>query len=42
VVAFSVLLERLPNWTIADDLGGEAFARSYLLRGHSHLWIRWS
>jgi cytochrome P450 len=42
VVAFSVLLGRLPNWTIADDLGGEAFARSYLLRGHSHLWIRWS
>ena len=33
VVAFEVLLERLPNWTIADDLGGEAYERSYLLRG---------
>jgi cytochrome P450 len=41
VIAFEVLLERLPNWTIADDLGGEAFERSYLLRGHSRLWLRW-
>ena len=41
VIAFEVLLERLSNWTIADDLGGEDFERSYLLRGHRHLWIRW-
>jgi cytochrome P450 len=41
VIAFEVLLERLPNWTIADDLGGESFARSYLLRGHRQLWLRW-
>ena len=41
VVAFEVLLERLPSWTIADDLGGEDFEHSYLLRGHRHLWIRW-
>ena len=42
VVAFSVFLERLPNWVIAEDLGGESFARSYLLRGHERLWIRWT
>ena len=41
VIAFEVLLERLPSWTIADDLGGEVFERSYLLHGHRHLWIRW-
>ena len=41
VIAFEVLLERLSNWTIADDLGGEDFERSSLLRGHRHLWIRW-
>jgi cytochrome P450 len=41
VVAFETLLERLPSWRIADDLGGEVFERSYLLRGHRHLWIRW-
>jgi len=41
VIAFEVLLERLPNWTIAGDLGGEAFERSYLLRGHRRLWLRW-
>jgi cytochrome P450 len=41
VIAFDVLLERLPNWTIADELGGEAFERSYLLRGHRELWLRW-
>jgi cytochrome P450 len=41
VIAFEVLLERLPSWTFADDLGGEVFERSYLLRGHRHLWIRW-
>jgi cytochrome P450 len=41
VVAFELLLERLPNWTIAGDLGGEAFERSYLLRGHRRLWVRW-
>jgi hypothetical protein len=37
VIAFEVLLERLPNWTIADDLGGVAFARSYSLRGQPAL-----
>jgi len=41
VIAFEVLLERLPNWTIADELGGETFERSYLLRGHRRLWLRW-
>jgi cytochrome P450 len=41
VIAFEVLLERLPNWTIADELGGETFERSYLLRGHRQLWLRW-
>jgi len=41
VIAFEVLLARLPNWVIADDLGGEEFERSYLLRGHSRLWLRW-
>jgi cytochrome P450 len=41
VIAFEVLLERLPSWTISDDLGGEVFERSYLLRGHRNLWIRW-
>src|SRR5262245_24261828 len=41
VIAFEALLRRLPNWTIADDLGGEAFERSYLLRGHRRLWLRW-
>jgi cytochrome P450 len=40
-IAFEVLLERLPNWTIADELGGEAFERSYLLRGRRRLWLRW-
>jgi cytochrome P450 len=40
-IAFEVLLRRLPDWTIADDLGGEAFERSYLLRGHRRLWLRW-
>ena len=40
-IAFEVLLRRLPEWTIADDLGGEAFERSYLLRGHRRLWLRW-
>jgi cytochrome P450 len=41
VIAFEALLARLPNWTIADDLGGEAFEPSYLLRGHRRLWLRW-
>lgn len=41
VIAFEVLLQRLPNWTVADDLGGEAFERSYLLRGYRRLWLRW-
>ena len=41
VVAYEVLLEPLSSWTIADDLGGEDFERSYLLRGRRHLWIRW-
>jgi cytochrome P450 len=41
VIAFEVLLERLPDWTVADDLGGEAYEHSYLLRGHSRLWLRW-
>jgi cytochrome P450 len=41
VIAFQVLLEGLPNWQIADDLGGRPFERSYLLRGHSQLWLRW-
>jgi cytochrome P450 len=39
VVAVSTLLERLPNWTIAEHLGGERYIRSYLLHGHHHLWI---
>ena len=39
--AIRLLLERLPSWTIADDLGGEVFEHSYLLRGHRQLWIRW-
>jgi cytochrome P450 len=41
VIAFEVLLDRLPNWTIADDLGGQPFERSYLLRGLRELWLRW-
>jgi cytochrome P450 len=41
VIAFEVLLERLPNWTIADELSGETFERSYLLRGHRQLWLSW-
>ena len=36
-----VLLDRLPNWTISDELGGDTFERSYLLRGHRRLPIRW-
>jgi hypothetical protein len=41
VIAFEVLLDRLPNWTIVDELGGDTFERSYLLRGHRQLPIRW-
>jgi cytochrome P450 len=41
VIAFEVLLDRLPNWTIADEVGGDTFERSYLLRGHRRLPIRW-
>jgi cytochrome P450 len=40
-IAFEILLERLPGWTIADDLGGEAFERSSLLRSRRRLWLRW-
>jgi cytochrome P450 len=41
VIAFEVLLDRLPNWTIADEVGGDIFERSYLLRGHRRLPIHW-
>jgi cytochrome P450 len=41
VIAFEVMLDRLPNWTIAEELGDKAFERSYLLRGHRRLPIRW-
>jgi cytochrome P450 len=36
-VAFSTLLERLPNWEVTE----ERFIPSYLLHGHDDLWIRW-
>jgi cytochrome P450 len=39
VVGISTLLERLPNWTVAEDLGGERYIPSYILHGHHHLWI---
>jgi len=34
------LLDRMPPWTVAEDAGGAAFNRSYLLHGRNALWVR--
>jgi cytochrome P450 len=39
-VGLTTLLRRMPDWTIAEDAGGETFNRSYLLHGRNELWIR--
>jgi cytochrome P450 len=41
-VGLTRLLERMPPWTLAEDAGGSAFNRSYLLHGRSSLWVRFA
>jgi cytochrome P450 len=38
----TTLLRRMPEWTIAEDAGGETFNRSYLLHGRNEIWIRFA
>jgi cytochrome P450 len=38
----TTLLRRMPQWSIAEHAGGEAFNRSYLLHGRNELWIRFA